>query len=136
MRNEALFSIVHEDVCEDDFLGVLSVSLMAEARRTIELNFCGNVCGPLAVEVADDFTSLIGVQAFPVAARGETILLEVADEASLQLLVLFWVLEERVKDSLKDLCIHVAVEQAEPILLHLYPICDNLNRHLLNIEAR
>ena len=136
LRNKALLSIAHEDVCEGDFRGVLGVSCVFEARRTVKLNFCGNVRGPLAVEVADNFSSLIRVQAFSVAARRETILLEVADETSRQLLVLFWVLEEYVKDGLEDLCCHVAVVQAEPILLHSYPICDNLNRHLLNIEAR
>ena len=136
MRNEGLLSFVHEDVFEGDFLGVLCVSMVAEARRIIELNFRGNIRGPLAVEVADDFPSLIGVQTFPVAARGEAILLEVADKTSLQLPVLFRVLEEHVKDSLKDLCSHIAVEQTEPILLHPYPICDNLKWHFLNIEAR
>ena len=111
MRNEALFllHVVHEDVLEGDFLGVLCVSFVAVARCTIKSDFRGDLYGPLAVEVADDFSSLVRIHALSVAARGETILLEVADETTLQLLVLLRVFEEHVKDSLENLCSHVAV---------------------------
>ena len=85
--------IAHEDVFKRDLFRILSVSFIVVASSMIELNVSGDVQGPIAVEVADYFPSLVRIQALLVATRGEAILLEVADKATLQLLVLHWILE-------------------------------------------
>ena len=82
-----LIFVAHEDVGERDFFGLLRVSLVRIACRIVELDVDGDVFGPLAVEVTDYLSRLVRVQAFLVAALGETILLEVTDKASLELFV-------------------------------------------------
>ena len=83
----ALTFVAHKDVGKRDFFGLLGVSLIRIACCTIKIDTDGDVFGPLAVEVTDYLSRLVRVQAFVVAALGETILLEVTDEASLELFV-------------------------------------------------
>ena len=131
----ALTFVAHKDVGKRDFFGLLGVSLVRIACRTIKLDTDGDVFGPLAVEVTDYLTRLIWVQAFVVAALGETILLEVTDEASLELFVWLGVLEKCVEDRLKDRRGHIAVLETEPIRLYLDPVCDRADGHFCDIEA-
>ena len=105
------------------------------ASYIIELNLSVDVHRPLAIEVADDFPSLIRIEALFVATRCEAVLSEVTDETSLEILILLWVLENCVQDGLQDSWSHVAVEQAEPVPLNSDPIRYSFDGHLLNIKA-